>query len=91
MAVDDARRHALGNKVGEVLGVDDGEALMGMLPPVGWADVATRHDLDVIRADMATKADLQTMRAEFHAEINRLIFWFIPLNIGLAFAAARLG
>ena len=83
MAVDEARRHSLGEKVREVLGVDDGETLMEMLPGVGWADVATKHDLDVIREQMATKADL-------HAQTTQLLMWLVPFNIGVALAITRL-
>ena len=83
MAVDEARRHSLGVKAREVLGVDDGRTLMEMLPGVGWADVATKQDLAALREQVATKADLK-------AEVNRLIMWLVPLNIGLAFAVARL-
>ena len=25
---------------------------MSLLPPVGWADVATKHDIDVVRRDI---------------------------------------
>lgn len=83
MVIDEARRHALGVKVRKVLGVDNGETLMELLPPVGWADVARKADL----APLATKADVH---AEINAAINRLIFWLVPLLLAYGAALVRL-
>ena len=82
MTVDEARRHSLGVKAREVFGVGDGETLMEMLPPVGWADVATKHDLALLRAELT---------AEFRHEINRLIFWLVPLLLAYGAALVRFG
>jgi len=39
---------------------------MEMLPPVGWADIATRHDLDVLEArlhaEMSHRFDMMDQR-----------------------------
>jgi hypothetical protein len=56
MAVTEKHRHELFNEVERVLGPQHAETLMELLPPVGWADVATKHDLDSLR--VATKHDL---------------------------------
>lgn len=45
MAVSERSRHALYEAARSQLGDDAAEALMELLPPVGWADVATKHDL----------------------------------------------
>ncbi|MEX2619060.1 MAG: hypothetical protein WD250_02460 [Egibacteraceae bacterium] len=45
MALDERARHELFSRVEEVLGPVPAETLFGYLPPVGWADVATKHDL----------------------------------------------
>ncbi|HVM15276.1 MAG TPA: hypothetical protein VM287_13245 [Egibacteraceae bacterium] len=45
MAVDERARHALFTRLEEVLGPVPAETLLGYLPPGGWADVATKHDL----------------------------------------------
>ncbi len=48
MAVSDQGRHELHGRLEEVLGEDHAATLMAHLPPVGWADVATKQDLDVL-------------------------------------------
>ena len=45
MVVDDRSRHDLYRRLEEVLGVEAATTLIEHLPPVGWADVATKHDL----------------------------------------------
>lgn len=45
IAVDERSRHELYRKLEEVLGPDPASTMMAHLPPVGWADVATKHDL----------------------------------------------
>lgn len=86
MAVNETRRHALGVKAREVLGVDDGETLMELLPPVGWGDVARKSDLEALR--LATKSDIE---ATVNAAINRLILWLVPLLLAYGAALVRLG
>ncbi|HEX9236051.1 MAG TPA: hypothetical protein VF972_07205 [Actinomycetota bacterium] len=96
MGLDERSRHELFIRLEEVLGPGEATTLMEMLPPVGWADVATRRDLD-------QKIDVlaATLRAEFRAELNeqtRTLIHAMLLALtsavlavgGLAFAAARL-
>ena len=45
MVVDERSRHELYRRLEEVLGPEAATTLIEHLPPVGWADVATRHDL----------------------------------------------
>ena len=45
MSVDERRRLQLADAAKRALGDDAGVTLMEMLPPVGWADVATKQDL----------------------------------------------
>ena len=68
MAVDERSRHELYLRLEETLGPDAATTLMEHLPGVGWADVATRHDLDAFR--VATKQDLDVLRRELTAMIT---------------------
>ena len=60
MVVDERSRHALYRRLEEVLGADAATTLIEHLPPVGWADVATRHDL----AGLEQRMDLRFERVE---------------------------
>jgi hypothetical protein len=52
MAVDEASRRRLFDRLEEVLGVDGAATMMDHLPPGGWSEVATRHDVDQLRTEM---------------------------------------
>jgi hypothetical protein len=45
MSVTEQQRHQLFTWFEEAMGSERAAILMDLLPPVGWADVATRHDL----------------------------------------------
>ena len=62
--ITESTRFALQQRAREVLGEQEGDTLMAHLPPVGWADVATKQDLEVVSVQIgalreATKADLE--------------------------------
>jgi len=48
MAVDERSRLQLADAAKRAFGDDAGITLMELLPPVGWADVATKQDLTLL-------------------------------------------
>jgi len=76
MAIDERTRHDLYLRLEASLGPEAADTLMEHLPPVGWADVATKHDLDahavMTKQDLdahalATKHDLDALRHDLDA------------------------
>ncbi len=45
---DETARFELHEGLREALGEARGDTLMSLLPPVGWADIATNHELDLL-------------------------------------------
>jgi hypothetical protein len=90
MSVDEQRlRQSLHARLAELVGADETALLMNYLPPVGWADVATKRDLDVLRSEMeALRSDL---RGELKAQTTRMLLWLVPTIIAGMGVAARLG
>ena len=95
MALDERARHELFLRLEQALGPESAETLMELLPPVGWADVATKRDLDALRYQL-----LADVRGELLAQSNAMnaqTKTLILANMGtvvsmaaLAFGVARL-
>jgi hypothetical protein len=64
MSTTDADRHRLHTTLGRVLGDDAAGTLMSHLPPVGWADVATKQDLEHLREHMDARFATVDVRFE---------------------------
>lgn len=57
MAVSEESRHKLYGRLDEVLGSDEATTLIEHLPPVGWADVATKRDLEQLKYELVARFD----------------------------------
>lgn len=82
----------------ERLGTKVADALMQYLPPFGWTDVATKHDLDALavltaRELAAVEARLALLiESSIHEATTRLVLWLFPTlltALGVVFAVAK--
>jgi DNA anti-recombination protein RmuC len=67
MTVSEERRHDLHTRLAEVLGSGAAATLMELLPPVGWADVATRADLERLESVLTARFAATDARLEAFA------------------------
>lgn len=74
MTTSERERHRLHQTLDEVIGPDVAAILMSHLPPVGWADVATKHDLVELEGRFTNqlRAAISDLRSELHTEIGGL-------------------
>jgi hypothetical protein len=87
MPVDERSRHSLYLRLEEILGPQDATTLMEHLPPVGWADVATKRDLDHLAERLTAQ-----FRGELLAQTRTIILSMIGLFLtaaGIVAEAAR--
>jgi hypothetical protein len=73
MTVDERSRLQLAEALKRMLGDDEGITLTELLPPVGWADVATGHDLLQLEARMDLRfegVDAQLESLEHRLEVK---------------------
>ena len=70
MSITEASRFQLRTAIGQILDEEAADTLMELLPPVGWADVATKTDLQHVRDEL--KGDIQNLRDEMKAEMRAL-------------------
>lgn len=66
--IDERARHELYVAAQDTLGSTNADTLMSLLPPVGWAEVATKHDLRTLEERMAdqftaTKQDVRQLES----------------------------
>ena len=69
MALDERARHELYLRLEEHLGSEAATTLMEHLPPTGWADVATKRDLDHQAALM--QRDMESVRSHIEKSVER--------------------
>lgn len=72
MEIDDAKRRLLYDGLVAGLGADVANASMDHLPPAGWSDLATKQDLELLRAEMASE-----LRAEMASQTRTLMIGMV--------------
>lgn len=80
MFTDDDRR-TLYNALEHSLGPAPAAILMAHLPPVGWAELATRADVVELRGEL--KAEIADLRSEVHSLLPKLITANIASIVGV--------
>lgn len=66
------------------------DTMRAHLPPVGWADVATKRDIEMVELRIDRSAD--QLRAEFHHGLRTQTLVILGLNasmLGVALALVR--
>jgi hypothetical protein len=93
MAIDEHARHQLYTTLEEKIGSEPAATLMGLLPPVGWADVATKRDLDQFELRFDLKVEKvearlgERLEKALKAQAFRFMTFVTTLVIGTAAAA----
>ena len=68
--IDERARHELYLAAEEVPATERADTLMSLLPPVGWADVATKDDIRLVKDDL--RVGLQRLTGDIHDLEERL-------------------
>ncbi|MFZ1309659.1 MAG: hypothetical protein WAR60_10905 [Candidatus Microthrix parvicella] len=77
---EEARYHRL-QQLDDSVGEKGANTMMELLPPVGWADVATKRDLDqqserlehkIERVELRLQADIAGVRGDFQNSLRRM-------------------
>jgi hypothetical protein len=94
MAPDERSRLQLADAAKRILGDDAGITLMELLPPVGWADVATKHDVDARFDVVDQRLDrldqrMDELAREIRAQTWKLMTLMVAV-VGVVVAAVRL-
>jgi hypothetical protein len=76
VALDERSRHELYLSIEELIGSERADTLMSMLPPVEWADVATKHDLAELEERLQLRFEAMLDRA-IRDQTVRLTSWLI--------------
>ena len=88
MAISEEARHELYLALERRIGHAQATTLMEHLPPVGWADVATKRDLEVAEARLTALIERRigdALRIHVLTSVGAVM-----TAVSLAFAAARL-
>ncbi len=69
MAVSEYERTQLFNWFEEHMGTERASTMMNLLPPVGWGDVATRRDLDLLEERLVGKLEAEARRVDHRFDL----------------------
>ena len=92
MSITEASRFQLRTAIGQILSEEAADTLMELLPPVGWADVATKTDLQHLRDEMQhlrneLKGDMLNLQLTIEVNVRKLIHeqtkWLITTMIAM--------
>jgi hypothetical protein len=85
MSITEASRFQLRTAIGQILDEEAADTLMELLPPVGWADVATKTDLQHLRDEL--KGDMHALQLTIEIAIEKRIHeqtkWLITTMIAM--------
>ena len=85
MSITEASRFQLRTAIGQILSEEAADTLMELLPPVGWADVATKTDLQHLSNEF--KAVIQALQLSFETTLEKRLHeqtkWFITTMIAM--------
>ena len=85
MSITEASRFQLRTAIGQILNEEAADTLMELLPPVGWADVATKTDLQHLRDEL--KGDMLNLQLTIEVSVRKLIHeqtkWLITTMIAM--------
>jgi hypothetical protein len=85
MSITEASRFQLRTAIGLILSEEAADTLMELLPPVGWADVATKTDLQHLRDEL--KGDMLNLQLTIEVNVQKLIHeqtkWLITTMVAM--------
>ena len=85
MSITEASRFQLRTAIGLILSEEAADTLMELLPPVGWADVATKTDIQHLRDEL--KGDMLNLQLTIEVNVRKLIHeqtkWLITTMIAM--------
>jgi hypothetical protein len=97
MAVTEPERLQMHRALTEAIGEEEAGTLMAHLPPVGWADVATKQDIEHLREltterfrTVATKQDIAELRAHMDETLRKHAYSLVGFTVGLVSGGAGL-
>ena len=85
MAIDERTRYRMHESLRSVHGAEVALTIMEHLPPVGWADVATKHDLRALEQRLELLID-----GKVSAAGNRLLLAMLTSNAAMLAAVVAL-